>query len=62
VGNKRDSLSPVRRSDSRSFKIKYDDFVARTLQVGTNLVCRDVDDSRYVLNKNPTRLKLSDNS
>ena len=49
-------------SDSRSFKIKYPDFVAKTLQVRTNVVSGNSQDSRYVLTDNPTRRKLSDNS
>jgi hypothetical protein len=60
--HKCDPFSPMWRSDSRSFKIKYPDFVADTLQVGANIVSRDVDDSRYVLTDAPTRRKLSDDA
>jgi len=52
----------MRRSDSRSFKIKYPDFVAKTLQVRTNVVSGNAQDSRYVLTDDPTRRKFSDNS
>jgi hypothetical protein len=50
----------VRRSDSRSFKIPYPDAVAETLQVRTNVVSGNFDDSRYVFTNHPTRFKLSD--
>ena len=62
VGNKRDAFPPVRRSDSRSFKIKHDDVIAFTLQVLYNVGSGKAQDSRYVLTDNPTRRKFSDNS
>jgi hypothetical protein len=62
VGNKGNPSPSVRRSDSRSFKSKYPDFVSCTLQIGTNIVSRDVEDSRYVLTDHPTRRKLSDDA
>ena len=62
VGNKRDSLSPVERADSRSFKIKHRDVIALALQVRDHVPGGNSQDSRYVLTEYPTRRKLSDNS
>ena len=58
--DKCDSGSSVVRADSRSFKIPYPDFVAETLQIGTNIVCRNSEDSRDILSKYPTRSNFFD--
>lgn len=60
--DKRDALSSVRCSDSRSFKIKHDDVIALTLQVRDHVPGGNSQDSRYVLTDDPTRRKFSDNS
>ena len=62
VGHKRDPCPSVRRSDSRSLKIKHRDVITFALQVRDHVPGGNSQDSRYVLTEYPTRRKLSDNS
>jgi hypothetical protein len=50
----------VRRSDSRSFKHAYPDAVAEAVQILTNLVCGNGEDSRDVFKDAKTRHKVGD--
>jgi hypothetical protein len=61
VRHKKDSHPPVPRSDSRSFKTANPDAVAEALQVFTNVVRGNAEDSKYVLKDAKTRHNVGDN-
>jgi len=62
VCHKEDARTPVRGSDSRSFIIEYPDGVTRALQVRTNIVAGNSQDSSNIFTDDPTRSNFADNA
>jgi hypothetical protein len=60
VCHKEDPHPPVKRADSRSFKLPYPDAVAEALQVRANVVSGNPHDPRYVFSDDPTRSNFHD--